>query len=73
MPTVKSRLNITLTPTTVVALKQLAARDRVPRATKAADLIQIALEIEEDQIWDILARKRDTSRARFVSHARAWQ
>lgn len=55
------------------ALAQLAARDAVPQATKAAELLQTALETEEDALWNALARTRDTGRSRFVSHSRAWQ
>ena len=51
----------------------LAKRDRVPVATKAAHLLSLALEIEEDQMLDALATKRDTPRAKFVSHALAWR
>ncbi len=73
MPTIKSRLNISLSDELKIALKKLALRDRVPEATKAARLIEMALEIEEDQIWDALAAKRDYKKARFVSHQRAWK
>ena len=51
----------------------LAKRDRVPLATKAAHLLSMALEIEEDQVLDALAAKRDARRAKFVSHALAWR
>lgn len=73
MPTTKTRLNISLSDEMKVALRKLAARDRVPEATKAARLIEVALEVEEDQVWDTLAAKRDTKRARFISHKRAWK
>jgi len=73
MPTTKSRLNISLSDEMKVALKKLAMRDRIPEATKAARLIEIALEVEEDQVWNTLAAKRDTKKARFVSHRKAWK
>ena len=73
MPTTKSRLNVSLPDEIKAALRKLAARDHVPEATKAARLIEIALEIEEDQVWDALAAKRDTKGARFVSHQQAWK
>lgn len=66
MPTVKTRINVTLTTDVERALGRLAARDEVPAATKAAHLIQLALEIEEDEVWDAIAAKRDTAKARFV-------
>lgn len=55
------------------ALAKLARRDRVPRATKAARLLEIALEMEEDRLWDMIAEKRDTKSARYVSHSKAWR
>ncbi len=72
MATLKHRINVTLSDSVDVALLMLAKRDRVPRATKAAELLNIALEIEEDRVWDILARARDTKGAKFVSHKKAW-
>jgi hypothetical protein len=72
MSTTKRRLNISLSPTLDHVLERLARRDRVPQATKAVDLLQVALEIEEDEVWDKLARERDTKSARFVSHRKAW-
>ena len=73
MPTTKSRINISLPDETKAALKRLAARDRIPEATKAARLIEVALEIEEDAVWDAIARQRDKKGARFVSHRIAWE
>ena len=50
----------------------LAKRDEVPQATKAAELIRLALETEEDQVFDLIASKRDTEKVKFVSHKKAW-
>jgi len=72
MPTTKSRINISLSEETKEALQKLSYRDRVPAATKAARLIEVALEIEEDKIWNELAEKRDNKNARFLSHKKAW-
>ncbi len=73
MPTLKTRINITLPAEVEQALVRLAARDEMPTATKAVHLIRLALEIEEDEVWDAIAAKRDTGKARFVSHRRAWK
>ena len=73
MPTTKSRINVTLPAEIKLVLRRLAARDRVPEATKAARLIELALEFEEDQIWDAIASERDRKLARFVPHRRAWR
>lgn len=72
MPTTKKRLNISLPQEIEEALIKLAKRDHVPQATKAARLIESALESEEDQIWDAIAQKRDTKGARFYPHKKAW-
>ncbi len=73
MTTTKTRINISLTDTVKEMLHKLARRDHVPEATKAARLLEIALELEEDRVWDEIAKKRDTKRTRFVSHAKAWK
>lgn len=72
MATLKRRINISLSDSVNDALILLAERDNVPQATKATDLLQLALEIEEDQVWDRIAAQRDTKKARFVSHTKAW-
>ncbi len=54
------------------ALSALAERDDVPQATKALHLIQLALQIEEDDVWNAIAEKRDTKDAKFLSHEKAW-
>lgn len=72
MTTTKTRLNISLSPEIESAVKRLAKRDKMPQATKATQLLKIALEIEEDQIWDALASERDKKGAKFISHKKAW-
>ncbi len=72
MPTMKRRINVTLPKTIDAVLEKVAMRDGVPIATKALELLRTALEIEEDQVWDKLAKSRDTKDAKFVSHEKAW-
>ncbi|OGG40291.1 hypothetical protein A2118_02305 [Candidatus Kaiserbacteria bacterium GWA2_50_9] len=69
----KKRINISVSNEVDSAVALLAKRDRVPHATKVAHLLSLALEIDEDQVLDALAAKRDTPRAKFVSHALAWR
>lgn len=73
MPTTKARINISLSDDIKDALAKLARRDRMPQATKAARLLETALETEEDHVWDAIAVKRDTKNARYVSHKKAWK
>jgi len=72
MSTTKKRINISIPKTVERVLGLAAQRDQVPQATKAAHLLQLALELEEDQLWDQVAKKRDTKNASFVSHKQAW-
>lgn len=73
MTTVKTRINISLPNDVREALTQMARRDRVPQATKAARLLEIGLDIEEDQMLDVLAKRRDTKNARYIQHGKAWK
>ncbi|MBI5798980.1 MAG: hypothetical protein HZB10_03540 [Candidatus Yonathbacteria bacterium] len=72
MTTVKKRINLSIGSDVEKMLGMLAKRDSVPQATKAAELLRIALEIEEDQVWSTVAEKRDKKSAHFVSHKKAW-
>ena len=73
MATSKKRINISVSKELDDVLGKLARRDQVPQATKAEHLLRMALEIEEDEVLDAIAAKRDSSKARFVSHASAWR
>ncbi len=72
MPTEKTRINVTLSREVDMALTKVARRDRVPLATKAAELLATALEIEEDFFWNRLAIVRDKKETRFIAHDKAW-
>ena len=72
MATTKKRVIISISKPIEQALDLLAKRDQMPRATKAAHLLETALKLEEDRIWDQIATERDTKDARFVSHKKAW-
>lgn len=73
MPTTKKRLNITLSKEVEETLEKISKRDNVPEATKAAALLSIALEIEEDEYFEKIAKLRDTKRSTFVTHKNAWK
>lgn len=72
MTTVKKRINLSIGSDVEKMLGMLAKRDRVPQATKATELLRLALEIEEDQVWAMIAEKRDKKGARFISHEKVW-
>ena len=54
------------------AIAILAKRDAMPEATKALHLITIALELEEDDLWNAIAEKRDIKSATFIDHDSVW-
>lgn len=72
MATAKYRINISLPDDVKEALERTARRDRLPLATKAGRLLEVALDLEEDQVWNRRAAKRDTKDARFLSSADTW-
>ena len=72
MPTLKKRVNISLSDELDKVLSLLAKRDRVPQATKAADLLKIAVELEEDLTLEKLVNKRVKNKGRFLSHDEVW-
>ena len=73
MATSKKRLNISLPKDLEEAVYYLAKRDKVPQAAKVVELLNIAIEIEEDAIWEALAAERDTPDAVYISHEEAWR
>lgn len=72
MATTKKRLNITLSKDMEWALSKIAKRDRVPEATKAAELLLSAILIEEDGVWARLANERRKTKSKHYSHEEAW-
>ncbi|MDO8648272.1 MAG: hypothetical protein Q7R81_00645 [Candidatus Peregrinibacteria bacterium] len=72
MPTSKKRINITLKKDIALFLHKIALRDDVPQATKAAELLEFALELLEDDYFSKIAEKRDRASAKFLSHDAFW-
>ncbi len=72
MATTKRRINISLPGEMDRILGRLAKRDDMPEATKAIELIRLALEVEEDSVFDAIASLRDTQGVKFISHKKAW-
>jgi len=74
MATTKDRINITTDKATRAILLKIAKRDRVPLATKAAELIQLALEIEEDLALGLITEERMSHKnIKWVPHHLAWK
>ena len=72
MTTLKKRLNITLPKEARIYLKKLALEDQVPEATKAAELLQMALEIEEDAYFAKIGDERAKKGGKSISHKAFW-
>lgn len=72
MATTKKRINISVPKNIEDVIAKLAKRDQLPEATKAGELLRMAIEIEEDQVFDEIASKRDKKGAIFISHKKAW-
>jgi len=72
MATNKTRINITADSEMEIALKRAAKRERVPVATKAAELLAFALSLEEDIVLGFVAEKRRAAKGAYVSHKKAW-
>jgi hypothetical protein len=73
MTTIKKRINITLPEDLEEALSVAAERDGIPQATKAADLLRLGLEIDEDMLLEQVASKRYKSAKGFLSHKSVWR
>ena len=55
-----------------ILLSKISKRDNLPQATKALHLLEFALEIEEDVVFDKIASERDKKGVRFLKHKQAW-
>ena len=72
MTTTKKRINITLSNEIEKAISMLAERDGVPEATKAADLLRLGLEVDEDLLLERVASERYRTAKKFLSHKQVW-
>lgn len=72
MPTDKHRINISVSQEMSDTLSELAKRDRVPTARKAAELLRLGLEIHEDIALDELAHARVKESKKRISHEAMW-
>ena len=73
MPTQKKRINVTLPEHLAVFLEQVALRDDVPEATKAAEMLEKAMELEEDEYFSAIADRRVANKkAGWMSHKEFW-
>lgn len=73
MSTSKKRINISLPKHLAVFLEKISLRDEVPQATKAVELLEKALELEEDEYFSRLADARASDdEADYIAHEDFW-
>lgn len=72
MATTKKRINISLSSDLNRALSIIAKRDQVPEATKAAELLRLGMEVEEDILLEQLASARLKTIKKIISHKEVW-
>jgi predicted DNA-binding protein len=74
MGTDKKRLNITLTPELEEAIELMAEHESKPQATKARELLEKAVELEEEMILARIAheRKRESD-GKYITHEELWE
>lgn len=73
MPTKKRRLNITLNKDAALFVKKIALRDDVPEATKVSQLVELALEMEEDMYLSKISDEiLEKSKGKTISHKEFW-
>ena len=72
MATTKTRINISVPKELEQVINLLAKRDAVPVATKARQLIESSLVLEENSLLAKLVKDRERE-GTFISHHEAWK
>ena len=72
MPSVKKRINLTVDDKIYSLLKILSSKRQQKISTVSLDLIQQALELQEDIYFSKVADKRLSQKQKRVSHDKAW-
>lgn len=72
MPTAKKRINITVDDDVYEALERLSKKRSEPMAGVGLDLIQEALEYQEDLHFSRIADERLSKKEKRIPHAKAW-
>ena len=74
MPTKNPRINVVLTPRIYADVQTLSEARGLSMSSVVGDLIEDALEIQEDMALAALAdeRKKSLRKSELVSHKKAW-
>jgi predicted DNA-binding protein len=73
MPTAKHRISITPSDALYEALENLSRRQKRALSSVSLELIERALELEEDAHFSRVADERLERGEKRISHARAWK
>jgi hypothetical protein len=73
MVTTNPRINITVPPEIVGVLSDKAQRERVSLSRTTLELIQVALERDEDIYYSKLAENIERKNKKWHSHKAAWK
>ncbi len=73
MPSVKKRINLTVDDKTYSVLQILSGKTQQKISTVSLNLIQQALELQEDIYFSKLADERLSQKQKRVSHDKAWK
>ena len=73
MATLKKRINISVSEAVEQAVSLLAKRDDMPQATKVTELLELALELEEDTYFASVVKTRLAAKVTdWKSHTEVW-
>ena len=73
MPSAKKRINLTVDDKTYSVLQTLSGKTKQKISTVSLNLIQQALELQEDIYFSKLADERLSQKQKRVSHDKAWK
>jgi hypothetical protein len=73
MPATNPRINITLESETLKLLARISAEENKSLSSLSKELITEALELREDAALYTIAEKRDTKKAKRITHENAWK
>lgn len=74
MPTIKNRINMAVPTELFEMVKARAKRDSKSLAATAVELLDLAVEIEEDEYWNKICDELDAiPDKKYISHEEFWK
>ena len=73
MPSIKKRINLTVDDKTYIALEKLSGKKQQKISTTSLNLIQQALELQEDIYFSNLTDERLSKKQKRILHDKAWK